>query len=889
MNHLIRTCKCHWLGESYLHWGRAADREPFAAPGTAPRYAPDAPVVSRHMRLDWHFDLDRQRLWGKTTHELAVRAPKASEVRLNAVDLEIEAVALNGKSVPFDYSGEVLTVPFPGGTRRGALLRLAIAHAVERPRAGLYFTNPDRAYPKRFQTAWSQGQDEDSRHYFPCLDAPNFKQTTEALLYVPRGLFALSNGDLLEHRRRATPEEDLWHYRFGVPYSTYLFSVVVGKFAAHRERAGDVEVRWFAEPGRETEARNAFGATGEILRFLAGFTGHPYPCAQYTQIAVPDFVFGGMENFTVTTQTDLTLHDDRAHLDFSSDDLVTHEAAHTWFGNLVTARSWAHAWLHESFATYMEALYKREKLGADEYDLAVLLDAEAYFREDALYRRPIVTHRYEFPIDLFDAHLYPGGAVRLRHLHALLGEAAFREVLRRFLEEHRLGLAETVDLARTVEAIAGENYDWWFDQWILGAGFPNLEVKYAWQADKKLVELRIKQKEPLASTDGNNGKTWFRLPLTVLLQAEHTSRHVSIVAEGEESRFLIPQTVQPEMVLLDPDFECPAMAVEFEKPVEMWLAQLNKAPKAMQRIQAAAALAEKPSSKAVAALAERLRQEPFWGAQQRIARALGRIGGEAARDALIGAMKLPHPKARRAVLEALASFRDDSRATAALERKAGRGDASYLVEAEAARTLGRLHTPGALPMLKRMLRRRSHVESIRSACFDALGELGDREGFVLAAEGARYGAPQDSRPAAIQALARLALLHPELRKPARDLLEGIAQHRDNPAATFRGKLAALRALERLGDLEALPALRRVQENEADGRIVRLARLTATHLRKQAEKPKELQALRDDLDKVFRENKSLRERLDGLERASPSGKRKRAAPKRRPRAQSRPRG
>jgi len=870
MNQLVRTCKCHWLGETYLHWGRMADREPFAAPGTAPRYASPQPVVSRHMRLDWHIDLDRQRLSGTTTHELEVLAPQAPEVKLNAVALEIEAVRLNGKPAPYDYTGDVLTVTLPGGARRGSRLSLAVAHAVERPRAGLYFTNPDKAYPKRFQTAWSQGQDEDSRYYFPCLDSPNFKQTSEALLHVPRGLFALSNGDLIEHRKRATTREDRWHYRLDLPYSTYLFSVVVGKFSEHREQTGEIEVRWFVQPGRDKEGRNAFGKTAEILRFLQDFSGHSYPAKQYTQIAVPDFVFGGMENFTVTTQTDLTLHDDRAHLDFSSDDLVTHEAAHTWFGNLVTARSWSHAWLHESFATYMEALYKRDKLGPDEFDLAVQMDAETYFREDGLYRRPIVTQRYEFPIDLFDAHLYPGGAVRLRHLHALLGEAQFKEVLRQFIGQHRLGLAETVDLARVVESVAGENYDWWFDQWILSGGYPNLDVKYAWQAEKKQVELRIKQKEPLAPADGGSGKSWFRLPLTLLLQTGRTAQRIPVLVEGEESRLVLPQSAPPELVLLDPDYECPAVGLNFEKPVEMWLNQLRNAPKAIHRAQAATALAEKPSTKVAKALGGRLKEEPFWGAQQRIARALGRIAGETSREALLAALDLPHPKARRVVIEALGSYREDPAVAAALEKLARKGDPSYLVESELARSLGKVRAPQALRLLKPMLSRPSHLQSIRSAVFEALAELSDPEGFPLVVQGARYGAPQDSRPAAIMALARLGQAHPHLRKPAREILEGMAQHRDNPAATFRGKMAALRALERLGDLEALPALRRVTQNEADGRIVRLARLIAQRLRKQADKPQELQSLRDDLDRVIKENKFLRERMDGLEAHKPAG-------------------
>ena len=866
MNHLIRTCKCHWLEDAYLHWGRAAEREAFAPPGTSPKFAPDAPLMGRHMWLELHFDLARERCWGETTHELEARAPLVGEARFNAVGLEIGAVRLDGKEAPFDYSGETVTVPLPKPLKRGQVVRVALEHAVERPRAGLYFTNPDKAYPRRFRTCWSQGQDEDSRYYFPCLDAPNFKQSSEALLYVPKGMFALSNGERLAHRRGATRTEDLWHYRLDLPYSTYLFSVVVGEFAEHREKPDKTEIRWYVQRGREKEGRNAFGATGRILAFLSAFNGHPYPHGQYTQIAVPDFVFGGMENFTVTTQTDLTLHDARAHLDFSSDDLVTHEAAHTWFGNLVTARSWAHAWLHESFATYMEALYKRETLGADEYDYTLLQDAEAYMREDGMYRRPIVTHRYEFPIDLFDAHLYPGGAVRLRHLHAILGEEGFRETIRRFLGQHRLGLAETVDLARVVETVAGKNHDAWFAQWIESGGYPSLEVTYAWQAEKRIAELRIKQKEPLEAEDGGGKgpRAWFRVPLTVAFHSGRSTQRFPIVVEGEESRVLLPLAAKPEMVLLDPDYECPAMGVKFDKPQDVLLHELEHAPRAVSRIRAAETLSEKPSTRVALALAAQLRRDPFWGAQQRIARTIGTIGGEAARDGLIAALNLPHPKARRTVVEALGWFRNDPLAGDAIEKAARRGDRSYYVEAELARALGRANTPKALPMLRAMLRKPSHIEVIRAAAYDGLAELGTREGYALCAAGARYGAPEMARPAAIAAAARLAQIHPELRKPCLEMLQGIAEHKDNPAGTFRGKLAALRAMLRLGDLEALASLDRVQANETDGRIVRLARLTAQRLRKQADKPQELQSLRDDLDKVVRENKSLRERMDSLE-------------------------
>jgi aminopeptidase N len=901
MNHLIRTCKCHWEAGENLHWGRTAaggsenseggsensesgagggraehrgsERRAFAPPGTAPQFAPDAPVTSRHLRLALHLDFDGERAWGATTHTLEAHAAQVQRVAFDAVSLEVAGVRVNGRRAAFANDGRAVTVELPRALTRGQSCTVELEHSVTRPVAGLYFTTPDPAYPQRFRTVWSQGQDEDSRYYFPCLDAPRFKQTSEALLYVPEGLFALSNGERVAHRARAGHGESLWHYRLDIPYSTYLFSIVAGDFAEHRTRGrGGVEVRWYVQRGREREGRNAFGNTPDMLRFLAGFTGVPYPHKQYTQIAVPDFIFGGMENFTVTTQTDLTLHDDRAHLDFSSDDLVAHEAAHTWFGNLVTARDWAHAWLHESFATYLEALYQRESRGDDEFDYQVLRDAEAYFHEDGQYRRPIVTQRYEAPIDLFDAHLYPGGAVRLRNLHALLGDAVFRAALRRYLEAHRCGLAETSDLARAVETEAGANWDWWFEQWIHAAGYPRLEIGYSWNAEEKLAQLTVKQTAPLTDPLGDpKAKRWFKLPVKLAFEVGRRVETFPVTLEGESQRLVFRLPGKPTMVLFDPDYECPVKHVKFDKGEDLLLRQLAHAPRPIARIEAAGALADKPSAKAVAALRQHLRREPFWGVQQRIARALGKIGGQAARDALLAARNLTHPKARREVVATLGHFKDDPRVADALLRAARRGDGSYYVEAELVRALGRCRAGGAQAVLRDYLGRDSHAEVIRSGALDALAEQGEAESWPVVAEHLRYGAPALSRPAAIRAAVELARRHPHLRQPVLDALATVAEHRDNPAAAFRGKMAALRALVRLGEADGLPVLQRVAANAVDGRVVRLARLCTNDLRQALSKPQELHTLRTDLDQLGKENKGLRERVQVLEQKSKPAK------------------
>jgi len=861
-----RICKCHWAGNEYLHWGQPANgRVPFAPPGTPPQFAPDTTFVSEAMRLELHLDAKQERAWGTTTHSCRAQARDLREIKFHARGLDIGRVQVDAQTARFDNTGEHVIVTLPKARKTGDTFRVSIAHSVTRPPAGLYFTTPDKAYPKRFHTVWSQGQDEDSRYYFPCLDHPNYKQKTEALLYVPKGWFALSNGDLVKHQRAVTASEDLWHYALDLPYSTYLFSVVAGDFAAHKESWKDVDVRWFVQRGREKEGRNSFGRTADMVRCFSQFTGVKYPYKQYSQIAVPDFVFGGMENFTVTTQTDLTLHDDRAHLDFSSDDLVSHELAHSWFGNLVTCRSWAHAWLHESFATYLEAVYKREADGKDEADYHLLQDAEAYFAEDRRYRRPLVTQRFEIPIDMFDAHLYPGGAVRLRHLHTLLGDDGFRGALKVYLERHRFSVAETVDLARAVQTVTGENYDWWFHQWIFSAGYPSLEIGYTWKEEDRLAEITVKQTARLEDGSAEDKhKPFFRLPAKVAFVVNGRRIGYPLRIEGEETKALFRLEAKPTLVLFDPDYECPVKAVKFTKPQDLLLTQLTNADNVVQRIDAAAALADKPNFKAIDALARQLQRDKFWGVQVRIARALGKIGGHAARAALLAALKLPHPKARRAVVEALGYFKDDPEAAAALTRKARQGDASYYVEAEVLRALGRCKAPGTRRFLELALNKNSHADVIRQAAYDGLTELADPKTFPLVEKGARYGAPPQARAAALRSAGELGKRHASLRKPALDLMASVAEHRHNPAGTFRGKMAALRALENLGDLEALPLLRRVQEREADGRIVRLARNVATAVRQGASKPQELATFRSDLDATVKENKALRDRLDTLE-------------------------
>ncbi len=862
-----RYCKCHFHEGESEHWG-LLDRKAFAHKGAIPHYTPDIQVSPEHLILDINFDWVTERVWGTTRYNLVFKGHNVEEISFDAVNLDISRVAIGRKLVNFENTGKKIIIQLNKRYQLGDRISIKLDHSVTRPVAGIYFTKPDNHHIDRFKTVWTQGQDEDSRYYFPCFDKPNFKQTTEVIMHLPPKMFGLSNGRLV--KKKSSQSGSFFHYKMELPYSTYLLSIVAGEFSEHQEIVKGVNVKWYVQKGREREGRNAFKDTGKIIHFFSKYTGFQYPYKHYTQIAVPEFVFGGMENFTVTTQTDLALFDDRAALDGDSNGLVAHEAAHTWFGNIVTAKNWSHAWLHESFATYFDALYTRESKGENEFRYQLLENAETYFSEDSSYRRPIVTNLYKEPIDLFDAHLYPGGAVRLHHLKSIIGEKLFREALEIFLKRHRYDLVETTDFIRCIEEVTGCNYDEWLQQWIYRGGYPRLELTFDWNINGKIATIGIKQTQ---KSDNKNEELLFKIPFTLVFYYKNSEERFPIEIKSNKEKFCFRLKNKPLFFRIDPDYECPCKIVVTDVPRPMFHEQIKRDPDPIGRIEAAMALSKNSSSEDVSILGERLKKEKEWGVSIRISKALGKVGGKEARNFLIKGLKISDPKIRRGVVSALGSFPHDEKSALAL-RECAKNDPSYRVEANALQMLGKIKDKDSFSFLESSISRPSHNAMAQTGIYNALAELEDEASWDYLIRGAEYGAHRNSRQAAMRALAKLANRFPHRKGEVIEHLTRFAhEKRGTPAATFRGKLGAIMAMKQLDDLLAIPILRQIVENETDGRLQRRAEDTISYLRESAKKPKEIKDIRFELDAVIAENKSLRERMDLIEKKQEAKNRK----------------
>ncbi|HEX4419802.1 MAG TPA: M1 family aminopeptidase [Kofleriaceae bacterium] len=834
----------------------------FAFPGTRPKWAPDRVVDIQHLALAIEVDPARRSVAGTATLRVVVIAPGTRSVELDAVELTIERITVGGGDAGFRHDGKRLRIELPGGAAAGAELVIAVTYRGS-PRRGLYFIAPDEGYPHKPTQVWTQGQDEDSRYWFPCFDSPNAKATSEVTVTVPAALFAVSNGTLVSDRTDG--DRRILHWRLDVPHSCYLVTLAVGDFATIETRWHDMPVVYYVERGREAAAERTLARTPQMLELFSRRFGVPYPYPRYAQVFVADFIFGGMENTSATTLTDTVLLDERAAIDYDVDALVAHELAHQWFGDLVTCRDWGEGWLNEGFATYSEYLWREHHEGRDAADLELDEWAEMYFGEDSgRYRRTIATKHYEEPIDIFDHHLYEKGGRVLHMLRDVVGDAAFDRALAHYLGKHRHGVVESRDLARAVEEATGKNLDWFFSQWVIdGAGHPELDVAIGWDADAGLASVAVEQVQKVDART-----PLFRIPTRVRFRVGDADHDVALDIVDSKQVFHVRLDGEPRQAIFDPG-RVVLSSVKVVKPERVWVAELAGATLAIDRSTAAQALARRGGPAAERALGEALVRDKFWAVRGSAALGLATLRTPNARDRLIHALSVEvHPRARRVIARALGDFVHDPAAGAALAQVVERGDASYFVEAEAALSLGKTRTPRAGELLRVAATRDSFNDIIRHYAYRGLAEARDDSALGLLVDGVRWGRVTQGRRAATMALA--VLMRGRRDREARDVrerLELLLGDRD-----FRVQAAAIEALALVGDPAAIAGLRRMIDRELDGRLRRRGKEVIRDLEHGTSATEDLRRLRDELAELRSLTGALRDRLDRLEvsNAPPDG-------------------
>ncbi|MDA0270886.1 MAG: M1 family aminopeptidase, partial [Chloroflexi bacterium] len=795
---------CHGLGESLSAGGgsAAADRAPFVMTGDRPVWGRDRPYRVEHLHLEFSFDLKKRSLHGVATTTFRPRADGLREAVFDAVDLAIESVTDDaGRPLPYTSTDRALRVDL-GRARPASRSITTVVTYTALPRRGLYFNQPEAAYPDRPEQIWTQGQAEDSAHYFPCFDFPGEKFTSEMLVTVPEAWTAISNGRLDSVTRDGRRRTRTFHWKQETPHPAYLITLCAAEFAEVTAASeSGVPVQYYGPMGTGDDLVRAFGRTPAMIDFFESKIGVRYPWAKYATVAVHDFIFGGMENTSATTMTDTLLHDRRAHPDFeeSADSITAHELAHQWFGDLLTCREWSHGWLNESFATYFDALFVEHHRGWDAFRYNVRQNGDLYLQEDgASYRRPLVQNVFSEPIDIFDRHLYERGSVVLDMLRTDLGDDAWWRAINHYVITHAEGDVLTHDFQRAIEQATGRNVDGFFQQWVWKGGHPEFKAAYSWDAKQKSATVSLDQTQ----TPDDTLTSIYSVPLEIGFMVNGTFEHRQVRVTDAHHSFVFPLAAEPAFVSIDPAGRV-LKTLDFAPGVTALAAALKDCPEAIGRIDAAKALAKAGSPAAIEALrAALLNRSEIDFVRAEIAAALGSVKSEAARDALIAGVKERVARVRRASALVLGAFRDEHAAGALQALLAGDGDASYYVQANAATALGRTLQDGNIEVLTGLLGRPAHNDAISAGALTGLGATRDAAALPVLIEHTSWGVHQNARRAATLAL---GALYPFLEEPrrtvARERLEELLDDR-----WLRVQIAAAMALEAAGDPKAVPAL-----------------------------------------------------------------------------------
>jgi aminopeptidase N len=561
-----------------------------------------------HTKLDVRFDYAKRYLYGKEWVTLKPHGYATDSLRLDAKGMDIKSVALmNGEQqVPLKYTysdqnnlrinlGKSMApgtayIIYIEYTAKPDELKVQGSAAISDAK-GLYFINPDSAVAGKPVQIWTQGETEASSAWFPTIDRPNQKTTSEISMTVPSKYVTLSNGALVGQKPAgAGLRTDTW--KMDMPHAPYLFMMAVGDFKIHKETWRGKEVSYYLEPKYAPYAKQIFGNTPDMLEFFSTRLGVEFPWNKYAQIVVRDYVSGAMENTSATLHGDFVQMTDRELLDrpYSNESVIAHELFHQWFGDYVTAESWSNLTVNESMADFSEGLYAEHKYGADEADAHNYRNLRNYLTNARSASKDLVRFHYADKEDMFDLVSYQKGGAIVDMLRTYLGDDVFFAGLQKYLKDNALGNGEAHQMRLAMEAVSGQDLNWFYNQWYFSSGHPLVTIDYSWDAAKKVQAVTVKQTQP--------GKV-FQLPFAIDYYVNGKPQRQRVMMTEATQTFLMPLASKPDLVNVDAEKTLVWMPTD-KKSMAEYAYQYAHAPLYLDRREALVAAATEQKTNAAA-------------------------------------------------------------------------------------------------------------------------------------------------------------------------------------------------------------------------------------------------------------------------------------------------
>jgi aminopeptidase N len=795
----------------------------FDDPSLPEHYPPDLELEPAHLFIDLYVSIPARSVGGRVTTTVVAKRAGALTLKLDAVDFEdLHVRDLDHHLLKWQYDGRKLSISWEQPFAAQEVRRVEVAYRVVAPSSGLYFALPDEAYPAQPYYMLSDHETEMARHWLPCIDHPNVRTTLDLRLRADARFTILANGYLVEESEQGDGTKTA-HWRLEQPCPSYLICVAVGEFThaddgEFLDGGNPIPVAYFAGAEHSVDdVHRTFAPTKRMLAWMTELLHLPFPYPKYYQIALP-IIGGAMENISLTTWGDNAVQDAllAREIGWHVDLVNVHEMAHSYFGDAVVCRDFAHAWLKESWATYVEQLWQEEVGGADAGQYVYYRNRAVYLEETDEYQRPIITRRFQSSWDMYDAHLYEGGACRLDMLHHELGHEIFWDAVRDYLQRYLHQVVETDDFRRILEAHSGRSLGKFFDQWFRSPGFPDIKVSFEYNEARQEGTFTIEQKQ----VNKEKGIPAFEFTTEVSWSTGSQQEQRTIHIDAERQTVVVHMSTKPDQVRFDPEHKV-LHRLEFSPGDPMLRAQLHNAPDVIGRIEAAHALVKSGKLVNVQAVVDAFLQEPFWGARSEFAIALGEANHGTAIEGLAQLIRTEsEPRVMVSLLRAAANYRSPAISAAIVARLQTTLGPVSLNAAYIA--LGKQREQAPLDTLFAEADRPSRDGRAQGGAFLGLGESRREEVIGPLLTYATYGgSPNRARPSAARAL---AIVGKNLERPLRvPILEKLIDLLRDP--WYAVAWAAARALGELGEPAAIPALEAfgrslsAQEQTAANRIV----------------------------------------------------------------------
>lgn len=574
--------------------------------------------------LDLSFDYQRQAVLGEATLKIKPYAKKQHELVLDAKDFELGRIYFlkEGQEtiVNYRYDFKKLYIYLPDELSPQDTFQIRMKYTAFPERnsgsdnlaitdtKGLYFIDPLDTVPGKPTMIWTQGETEYNSKWFPTIDKPNERFTQTIHLTVADSLTTVSNGVLIKQAPLENGlRKDTW--RMDIPHAPYLAAVAIGDFDRVEDDYNGLSVNYYVEKGYGKGASKVFKNTPEMIEYFQELLQVKFPWPKYDQIVVRDFVSGAMENTTASIFMEELRLTEREAIDSEWDYIIAHELFHQWFGDYVTAESWSNLTLNEAFANYSEYLWNEFKYGIDEAKLKLMVEKETYFQEAESKQVDLIRFFYEDADgDMFDAHSYSKGGVILHMLRQYLGDELFFRGLTQYLQTNALQSVEVHNLRLAFEKVSGEDLNWFFNQWFLDKGHPELlvDVDYS-QPDNLLISIR--QIQDLENTP------LYRLPFEVSWYEGGERKQKRFLLENAFQQFALENGAPVEQLYFDEGKDL-LTKVRANFPSEYYVRQFQESQMGVARYEALDSLIARENEGLIKPLLKAGLEDPFWSVRE---------------------------------------------------------------------------------------------------------------------------------------------------------------------------------------------------------------------------------------------------------------------------------